>query len=232
MTITPKRKSGPEPLASLSELIAAFHAFMLTHPKGLSWTNLVLGFGQPLPETARALARALDAGLVRVSPTDDALSYFAAEHLVLTDGALCAEAVLNFIVAHEDMGRGSKNVTLALDRVITGLARFYSPAELLAGIDVLRQEAVVWFRVLTADADKGILTLTLANPQYFTVVAHDDDAHQPLCFHVRAGNKEIALHKVRDSAYGLPKLSILGITAGWVDFEPVQGHSSMLVENL
>ena len=219
-------------MASLSELVEAFHAFMLTHPEGLSWTNMVLGFGQPLPEAARALTRALDTGLVRVSHANGTLSYFAAEHLVLSDGELCAEAVLNFIAAHEDEERGSKNVTLALDRVISGLARFYSPAELLAGIDVLRQEAVVWFRVLTAGADKGILTLTLSNPQYFTVVAHDDNAHQALCFHVRAGTTAVALRKVQESAYGSLELSILGTTPGWVAFEPVPGHSAMLEENL
>lgn len=233
MSILPKRRADPGPVEAPSVHVSALHAYLRAHPGGLPWTDLVVRFSGGTSEAAVALAGALTQGRVRPDYSGEYVLYYAAEDLVLPETlASAADAVVNFIAAHEDEARGSPDVSLPLGKVIRGLAPQYSPQQVVAAVEVLCKEALLWFRASTFGAVPGVLTLTLSRHQYFTVVAYDTDAHQSLCFHVRAGTKEVAIRKVNESAYGNLELKLMGVTQGYIEFSEVDGHSGMLVEQL
>jgi len=233
MTMLPKRRPGSRPVNAPAVDVAALHAYLKAHPTGLTWTNLALRFQHSASVAAVALAGALDRGLVRVDYSGEYILYYAAEHLDLPAALDAAvDVVVAFISAHEDDERGCPDVTLALDRVISGLAPRFSVQQVFAAVEVLCQESLLWFHALAGGVNSGLLTVTLSRHQYVTVVAYDTDAHQPLCFNVRAGNKEVAVRKVHASAYGGLELKLMGVTQGDIEFSSVEGYGGMLVVRL
>lgn len=230
MSIASRRRAVPAPATASSTVVTAVHTHLQEVPQGLYFAAIVDTSRFDRVAVADALSTAVDAGLVRYVPALTGPRFLAAEHLPLPAvSSATVDAVMNFIACHEDFERGSPDVVMAVDKVVQGLGKKFSTAQVVSAFDTLRQEAMLWFRL---QATSGIATVTLSRHRHFTVLGYDGNAHQPLCFHVRAGNREVARQKLHNNPYARPELALHGIVEGQLHFEALPGHSSMLVEHL
>jgi hypothetical protein len=228
MSIASRRRAAPAPATASSTVVTAVHTHLQDAPQGLYFAAIVDKSRFDRTAVAEALSAAVDAGLVRFVPALTGPRFLAAEHLPLPEvSSATVDAVMTFIACHEDFERGSPDVVLAVDNVVQGLGKKFSTAQVVAAFDTLRREAMLWFRLQPAS---GIATVTLSRHRHFTILGHDGGAHQPLCFHVRAGNREVAYRKLQESPYAGPELALHGIVEGQLHFEALPGHGGMLVE--
>ena len=229
MSIVSSRRTSPGRATAPEEAVAAVRVTLQNAESGVNLSEIIHLTECPQDDVADALAVAVDAGVVRFSVTPEGLSFFSAEHFELPAAAPnLVDDVMNFIAAHEDTERGSPDVVISPEDVIKGLHGTYPAAQILAAFDVLREEEMLWFRV---NPITGRATVTLSRHRSFTIIGRDNDAGEALCFHVRAGNRAVAIRKVDESDYGGDDLTLFGITAGEIDFQPPK-QRAMLVERL
>lgn len=126
-------------------------------------------------------------------------------------------------------GRGDPSWTETPQRLSAAFCSAVNSEELADALALAIHEKVLGLRCV---APSKYVFLTLKQHQRFTVVAQDTAAHQALCFHVRAGDADIALKKVQASSYGGEYLKVYGIVEGIVHFEPAPGHCGFVVEKL
>jgi hypothetical protein len=140
-------------------------------------------------------------------------------------------AAINAVVRHVHQrydNRGDPMETSSLSAMQEDLAKTLGADAVTQAVHDAMREGLLTIRVV---APNQHIYFSISGKTHFTVMATDHNVNQPLCFHVRAGNKEVALAKVRASVYGGEETSIHGICPGIVHFA-VAETSGYLVEVL
>ncbi len=135
---------------------------------------------------------------------------------------------LNLILLHvsqQSDGRGDPMGSFTMDYLHQKLGTKLSDEVLTQAVRAGLDERI--FALFSNPTNKYVAFSQLERHQ-FTVVGTDDKVHQALCFHVRAGNADVAIDKVRQSAFGNEELALQGVTTGTVRFAAVAGHASFM----